>query len=67
MLQGIPNDETIQQNEETFWSNSENLQTKNIQAANKKIDVKKENISALRKIGYARLRDYSIAELLSMN
>ena len=30
----------------------------------KKLDVKKENISALHKIDYAGLRDYSIAELL---
>ena len=32
--------------------------------ASKKIDVKKEKISAIRSIDYARLRDYSIAELL---
>ena len=33
-------------------------------SANKKIDIKKETISAVRNIDYARLRDYSIAELL---
>ena len=32
--------------------------------ASKKIDVKKETISAIRSIDYARLRDYSIDELL---
>ena len=38
--------------------------TKRVSLASKKIDVKKETISAIRSNDYARLRDYSIAELL---
>ena len=38
--------------------------TKRVSLASKEIDVKKETISAIHSIDYARLRDYSIAELL---
>ena len=41
--------------------------TKRVSLASKKIDVKKETISAIRSIDYARLRDYSIAELLKFD
>ena len=38
---------------------------KKMSSASKKIDIKKETISAIPSIDYARLRDYCVAELLS--
>ena len=37
---------------------------KKVSAASKKIDIRKETISAIQNIEYARLRDYIITELL---